>query len=234
MDEFAVVEGSRSKRNRRNKKNKWEEKTVDDYYNILQERKEELRNSQFWKKLVESLDSYACTVNFIRCLALGQPTSILANGNAMYQLALLLLLTEYFNVTVKNVSVWDPVLDDVDRQLFAKIGVDVTEHTLNGSSRLLYYMPHAPLSLINAILEQSDLHKQALIIGNHLMSYDTKMPSQSLSEKYPFINAVIRDVEANAGRWSVREIPTSKGDAWFAAVNDLAIHRKILSDVPIP
>lgn len=106
----------------------------------------------------------------IRCLALGSPTE---SHLALYQLALLQLLTSHLKMLPEKVSMWDPVFVAADLELFEALGYKTeevyekqteellteelqTESQTKRDSRqgTLVYMVHAPPSLTESIISK--------------------------------------------------------------------------------
>lgn len=91
----------------------------------------------------------------IRCYGLGSPTASL---DARAQLALVAVLIDIIGKGVQ-VSFYDPVLSDVDKQLLLSQGHSVlsvdeaTQHT--ATSATLFYMPHCDASLYDDVLDKN-------------------------------------------------------------------------------
>jgi hypothetical protein len=228
----AVSKGGRKSR----RKNKYvvQEKSVDDYLAILAENRAKLARSKFMETLAQIFQEFQLPrINSIRCLALGPPSDTASTMPAMYQLALLQLLTEQLSVPNTSVSVWDPVFSDMDKSILEKAGYQVSEE-LPSSVELdscLFYMPHAPLSLTDDTLASLDQSKTSIIFGNLLTTYDTRISSTDLEQKYPHLNATMKDMFHNKS-WSFQQIPDnlSKNEHFFQAVNDLALHYRSLNN----
>lgn len=227
----AVSKGGRKSR----RKNKYviQEKTVDDYLAILAEKKAKLQQSKFMERLAQIFQEFDLPeINSIRCLALGPPSDTASTMPAMYQLALLQLLTELLRVPNTHVSVWDPVFSDMDKSILEKSGYQVSPELPNVELNCcLFYMPHAPLSLTNDILATLEKSKISIILGNLLTTYDTRVSPADLEEKYPYLNATMKDMFNNK-TWDFQQVPDnlSKNEHFFQAVNDLALHYRSLND----
>lgn len=237
--EFKLVERLQ-KKNKKNRK-RYNKTIVDEDIDVIvsehlrsvDRKLEQLKASKFYTYLVDKCFDL-CTdskFNCIKCLALGSPSHI--GGMPMYQLALLLLLAERFQVERYNISVWDPVFTDVDRLIFDKLKIRVDESEVDINPLTLLYMPHAPSSLIEDTLKQvyteSNLSGTHYILGNYIPVYDIRLTAEDKQDKYPHIGKVIQSLGSTNDEWAAVDIPDSliKHDHWYQAFNDLALHRYI-------
>lgn len=92
-------------------------------------------------------------------------------------------------------------------------------------------MPHAPLSLTNDTLAALDKSKTSIILGNLLTTYDTRVSSTDLENKYPYLDAAMKNMFEHK-TWTYQEVPDilSKNEHFFQAVNDIALHYRLLND----
>lgn len=231
-DGFTTVVRGHNSRSRNKKKFVVKEKTADDYLSDLESKKHQVKSSKFMENLIDSFNEFqlsSINVTSIRCLALGQPSeSAGSTMPAMYQLALLQLLQDYFEIESKKISFWDPLFNEIDNSILEKSGYTIskglpTETELNSC---LFYMPHAPLFLTNDILQLTTNSDNCFIIGNLLTSYDTRVPSQDLKEKYPYLNTTMKDMIEENSTWKFIQLPESliKNEIYFQAFNDIAVH----------
>ncbi|CDK24223.1 unnamed protein product [Kuraishia capsulata CBS 1993] len=116
----------------------------------------------------------------VRCLALGSPSN---EFNALYQLAFLVLILD--ELKIRQVSVYDPAFNDIDVLLFEELGFKIEDKITQKVSKeedILYYMPHAPVELLEEIITSE---KIVVMITNDLRRYIGRWTSQDLYEKHP-------------------------------------------------
>lgn len=127
----------------------------------------------------------------IRSLALGQPT---ANFQARYQLAYLLELADHLEVTPTNISHWDPVFDDNDTDLLVnQLGHCIDEVYDVPTGSVLYYMPHAELTMTNTILQQE---QPRWLVANNIVNHTDRYTKQKLMDTYPLIAHIVHALES--------------------------------------
>lgn len=213
------------RKKKRNQKNKFKikEKTVDDHLQSLNEKQKLVENSDFYTHFITKLDDEKKYIyKRVRCLALGAPTDWLCEYAAMYQLALLQLIAKKFDIN--DISIYDPVFETADNELFEKLNIkveqDYPDDKYNDCDTLLY-MPHAPLDLIDTILTK--LSSNTTIIGNDLSSYTTKRTQTELETKYPNVLDAINKIVSN--NYTSISIPNKLSDKqpYSVAFNELAI-----------
>ncbi|KAI9571509.1 SRR1-domain-containing protein [Boletus coccyginus] len=89
----------------------------------------------------------------VLCLGLGSPSS---SGDARAQLALLGCLCASVDIDFAEVSVYDPVFTDADRQLFQALGIRCLDHIQGAEHSLdcptILYMPHCDLKLYEMVI----------------------------------------------------------------------------------
>lgn len=168
-DGFVPVTRSKRRQPHHNNNLKFTPKTVDDHISDLEAKALALGSSKFYSCLSTILESEKIPLCIketaennnkkkihVRCLALGSPTESL---NAMFQLALLNLLVDKLGIVRNQVSMWDPVFEPMDKELFEKLGYKVREEedesVLEDTNNvILYYMIHSPPFLTEKILKQ--------------------------------------------------------------------------------
>lgn len=159
-DGFVPVKQSKRRQNRY-KNLKFTPKTVDDHISDLEAKALSLASSKFYSSLSAILDNESIPIEanktiHIRCLALGSPTDSL---NAMFQLALLNLIVDKLGIARERVTMWDPVFQSMDKDLFEKLGYCIKEEEdeslfEDSNNVILYYMIHSPPFLTEKILKQ--------------------------------------------------------------------------------
>uniref|UniRef100_A0A060SZ13 ARAD1A16192p n=1 Tax=Blastobotrys adeninivorans TaxID=409370 RepID=A0A060SZ13_BLAAD len=218
--DFCVVEKPKKRRNRKGKQSTIP-RTVDDFLADFDSKKAILGRSKFYSLLEESLEEYKVQPDSIRCLAIGSPCDTSSTMPAMYQLALLMLLKEKLEIDSDKVTVYDPVFTDMDKEIFAKLGLSIDDSDDSKyPENCLLYMPHAPVSLIDSVL--GNLEGRPWIIGNVISQYDTRISSEDLEQKYPHLKRALND------SWDTVTIPEKfiRNEHYFVAVNDTAMYRR--------
>lgn len=171
---------------------------------IINNYKQELVDSNWYQTFINTLQDYHSSFDEIRCLALGKISDAV---NPRFQLALLLLLQEQYHP--KRITAWDPVFNDMDRDILSHFNIVVTEETPEQTCKAatLWYIPHGPMSMIESLIPTI---QQDLYIGNNLLELDLEKTSpQSL---------------AYSKKARITPINTNKKERWFQAFNSMAIH----------
>lgn len=223
---------------RRKRKNVFKEKSAEDYCLIVKRQAEYLEHSKFFVDLDKHLFSLLGSdhkLKYIRCLALGSPCE---SDNARHQLALLLLLLKKLHISV--ITAWDPEFSAKDRELFALLNIDICEDlSLENDNEVwqsyLWYMPHAPLSLTNDILNQVlDNDLKFIIIGNDLMGYDTS--SIDIESKYPSVFTAIKEIDSSSAHcWKRHTVDNKlfKDEVFFQAFNEISIQIRMSNKISL-
>ncbi|MCH0628989.1 hypothetical protein JNB11_03310 [Kocuria palustris] len=153
--------------------------------------REQLRDLPFFAETKEAFKGEKFT--HIRCLALGQPT---ASFQARYQLAYLLELADHLEVEPSNISHWDPVFDENDTELLVKqLGHRVDEVYDVPTGQVLYFMPHAELTMTNDILKQE---QPRWLLANNIVHHTDRYTKQKLMDTYPLIAHIVHALESSA------------------------------------
>ncbi|SCU97473.1 LAFA_0G11606g1_1 [Lachancea sp. 'fantastica'] len=153
----------------------------------LRERRCIIRKSRMFQTLQRQLEPFVGNVRQIRCLAIG---SFFEEFAALYQLALLLELTEHFNAESEKpleVSIYDPVFTKADKEFISKQGPEWSideklEDDTTKTEDVLFFLPHAPLDLTEDILT---LEKPKLMLANHVAKHVDRYTKSQLFKKYP-------------------------------------------------
>ncbi|CAN6625196.1 hypothetical protein TRVA0_010S01244 [Trichomonascus vanleenenianus] len=236
-DGFKLVEkkdgdGFTGKKRKNRKNNKFKvnlDKSIDDHMNSLKDKKDTMEKSKFLQELRKNMKELGIEkgeIKTIRCLALGSPIDTACSSAAMYQLALLQLIQSDLEVKKDNISVYDPVFEPMDLELFQKLGYAISEtdpeDIINDHYKnCLFYMPHAPTSLTNEILANREIK---MIIGNNIPEFDTRINDEKAKE-YPFLKEAIDDLLGDKVKYQAIAINNKLAykEHYFQAVNDLAI-----------
>ncbi|GBB98333.1 hypothetical protein RclHR1_00320028 [Rhizophagus clarus] len=117
---YRNLKSQRSKRNRRGK-NKWvlKEKTAEDFISYIEEKRQTLLQSGFFQEVQETINSklfppHLPKIEDIVCYGIG---SIEKSIISQYQLALVLILRDLFEITGKAYA-YDPVSTPIDLEIF--------------------------------------------------------------------------------------------------------------------
>lgn len=145
------------------------------------------------KKCIQSSLLYTDTIELlkplkfdrIRCLALGSPCE---EFQALYQLALLELLIDEFNILPNFVSIYDPAFTEKDESMFKDNGFIVESNNDWDSGSTLFYMPHAPRSMTEILLNEK---KPLYILGNDSSVTIGTLSSAKFLEKYPTLATIV-------------------------------------------
>ncbi|KAL6451116.1 BER1 SRR1-like protein BER1 [Candida maltosa Xu316] len=204
--------------------------------------REVIRNSKLFENIKTSL---ASEVSTIRCLALGSPSE---SKNAKYQLALLLELQSLFKA---NVSIYDPIFNDQDKEILKDFTIE--EKFTGDSSQTLYFLPHASLELTEEIL---NTYKPKYFLANDIIAHTDRLTKKKLADTFPTISILVHllgdNEKSNDGFTPVvavsrkkfkepvieynidsvyfdkvkiyRYVQNSKTDPWGTAFTDLAYH----------
>eukprot|EP00494_Astrolonche_serrata_P031889 UN32158 len=121
------------------------------------------------------------------CLGIG---SISRWDTTQQQLALLILMVDYFKIERSNVRLFDPLFNNVDQNILKKFGFSVDERNEEGKIKItkqtLVYMPHCPLSLYENII-RSNWNKSNLtniiLIGNRLNDISAAIEKETCIKK---------------------------------------------------
>lgn len=204
------------------------EKSVEDYVKDYEQRKLKLERSDYFDRFTEALKDQSIRKNHyrkVRCLALGQPTG--RGGIPMLQLALLGILLDYLGLDHSACSHWDPEFDEKDISILEALGGTVQEQHEIEFPGTLVYMPHAPISLFEAVLARAGAAGQGCIIGNYAAMYHTST-AFDIKTDYPYLSKVVDellDETKSDASWTATEIVEADKDSdWANAFNDLAIH----------
>ncbi|XP_063381950.1 SRR1-like protein isoform X1 [Cydia fagiglandana] len=199
-DGFQIVSSKRFSKNKQTKipsrESKFEEQEaiidVDKAIKRIQSAADDLRASDYWKHVLESVSTVLSSrkLKTIVCFGLGH---IGECNISRYQLALLLCLKDSLNCS--DVLVHDPVfyksectiLDNLELQVIAENtegGYVISKH-----DPTLLYLPHCPKQLTNNFLWSNwgpEL-ENCILICNSFSSLVENLPNRILKETVPFI-----------------------------------------------
>ncbi|KAF8136392.1 SRR1-domain-containing protein [Boletus edulis] len=166
----------------------------------------------------EALDEARMAPRKVLCLGLGSPSS---SRDARAQLALLSCLCASLGIVSADVSMYDPVFTDADRQLFQTLGMRYldhnqgTEHSLNCPTIL--YMPHCDLRVYEQVIRANWTLEglcNIVFLANRFRDYVDHNAVSKLEKESPCMLKLEPFVES-------RPIPTSS--AFPSAFTSLAV-----------
>lgn len=219
-DDF--IQSSDSNRKARRRKNKYvvKDKTASDYAEEIKQLAESLKISDVFKEFLLISDKIS-GIKSIQCLGLGTPASTdLYARNARDQAAFLMLLASTYSVSHSDISIYDPLFTDEDRQVLKILGFsDFTEKLLKTPNQTLYYLPHAPYRVINEVVKLACSDRS--IIGNCFYDYSNGASWTEFEQKAPELYKSVENDE-----WDVYQIPDKviSVSRWSKSMNGLAVH----------
>lgn len=150
----------------------------------LEVKKSILKESKLFENIINALESPKFTK--IRCVALGSPSQ---EEPALYQLALLMLIIEKFEIEGEQVSLYDPVFTALDNDLLTSFKFQIKDQYIpNDDDSILFFLPHAPLSLTNQVISEQN---PKLLLANNIQTHTTRLTKTELFEKYPVISKLV-------------------------------------------
>ncbi|KIJ69354.1 hypothetical protein HYDPIDRAFT_105955 [Hydnomerulius pinastri MD-312] len=178
---------------RRKRKGK-AQKDVSSPLDLLTRTKEEIAADGRWLADCEELVRMALRKARIKpqnvlCLGLGSPSS---SRDARAQLAFLNRLCAFADIDSTNVSVYDPVFTDADRELFRVLGMQCladnkdVKHSLDRPTIL--YMPHCDLKLYEMVIRANWTYErlyEILFLANRFGDYIDNNPASKMARESP-------------------------------------------------
>lgn len=158
--------------------------------------------SDFWQSVCEALHTHwACgplaKVEEIVCLCLGN----LEDHASVYQLSLLLLLSEKLNISQEKCFVFDPCHTSRDRSILEYLGFTVLKR--NDEARIpvtrmtLFYMPHGDFHLTDNVVQANWCSLQCVaVLGNRFSWVCNADSCHGADGRAPRVQAVLPFVKA--------------------------------------
>jgi len=154
--------------------------------------------SEFWASVCEALSRHWTSdplpeVERIVCLCLG----CLDNHASVYQLSLLLLVSEKLGVCHDRCLVFDPCHTDRDRSILRQLGFVVLDSDAEAFTQVpcmtLFYMPHADYNLTDALVwaNRQALHRIA-VLGN---CFHWVCNYSAVNTRAPYVERVLPFIE---------------------------------------
>ncbi|KAI9496219.1 hypothetical protein BDB00DRAFT_809528 [Zychaea mexicana] len=200
--------GNNSKRSKNKKKNRYVFKdsidyTLNDLEPILAQRREALGDSQFYKDLLDILEQQLIPTQpqELICYGIG---SMQHSKNAQYQFILALLLRDMLK-SVEKVSIYDPVMTELDKELSKSYNIDVIETNEDGKRKVsrptLFYMPHCGRGLYSNTLS-ANWDKESLpnviMIANRFDMYVGTQLERDLRRECPYLIPAVELVDCTS------------------------------------
>lgn len=147
----------------------------------------ELRKS---KLLAQTIAAFELAPKFsrIRCLALGSPCD---SKPALYQLGYILELAEYLGVTDEDISFYDPVFNENDKEVLKLWSIEES-YTPKNIDTTLFFLPHAGLDLTEVILNEN---RPRWMLANNLITHTERLSQQKLHDTYETISTLVKVME---------------------------------------
>ncbi|KAI7897804.1 SRR1-domain-containing protein [Cokeromyces recurvatus] len=195
VERFKYKTLNNKKKNRKNNKYKFndsDEWNIDDITLVLNQRKETLLNSRFYKDLLVIFDKYLIPINpyDIVCYGIG---SMQKSKNAQYQFVLALLLRDILKIPGK-IFIYDPVMTELDKELCQLHNLEIIKENEFGKRSVtratLFYMPHCGKGLYSNTLSANWNAEQlpnVSIIGNRFDMYVGSQLEKELIKECPYL-----------------------------------------------
>ncbi|KAI8976259.1 hypothetical protein BDB01DRAFT_804046 [Pilobolus umbonatus] len=173
---------------------------LEDILKVLKERKQVLEESRFYKELSVLLKEHLVPIQpvDIICYGIG---SMQKSKIAQYQFILALMLRSLLNITGK-MSIYDPVMTPLDKELSTYHSIDIIEENEDGKRSVdkptLFYMPHCGRGLYSNTLSANWNKKQlplVTIVGNRFDMYVGSQLEKDLIRECPYLIPVMDIVE---------------------------------------
>jgi len=159
MNDFIYVQRKKGRRRKGVQETK-----LDDYVTQIQSFCERIATSELMVALVHHVKTSNVHWQRIHCLALGSPSMFV---KSRIQLAFLLGLNE--STEKGGITIFDPLFNDMDREIFKTLSIEIKE-PIDEVSNMLVFLPHAPLAVVEKVLSLG----ANPIICNDLHLYETR------------------------------------------------------------
>lgn len=148
---------------------------------------------------------------------------------ARYQLCFLKLLAgKLEEFTVVSTELFDPFLDNLERNAASKFGLNVLSENEEGKrvaeELTVFYMPHCPITLYNNLLWANwsvDKLKMIVIIGNSFANYEENTIGDELKHKAGYIHGSLQFVSEDVlpNTFEVQSAFNNTSIHWFQHEN---------------
>ena len=181
-----------------------------DFKQALQRCRTEVQESRMFADLTTHLEPHKERLTRIRCLALGK---FHEEAPARWQLALLLELVDYLGHEVQC-SLYDPAFTAEELSYVEQLGErwsvdEQSPWSTESSDKLLFFLPHAPLSLTESVVEAE---QPRLWLANQLVQHTDRYTKAQLFEKYPLISKLVSYLDSGS------KVGTASTDGFSAFV----------------
>lgn len=162
----------------------------------VEECKYSISGSEFYNRLLTQLKDGVKyldleNVSNILCYGLGNFTS---SVTSRYQLALLLLLQECFQV---EIYAYDPIFSQIEIDFLKQFNFTVIDENEEGireiSEPTLIFLPHCPTALVNNLLWRnwSTSLSNCIVLGNSFKTLLERHSERYFKEKYYYIYSIL-------------------------------------------
>ncbi|KAI7878332.1 SRR1-domain-containing protein [Lichtheimia hyalospora FSU 10163] len=213
-DGFTMIESKFKYMSLSDKKNKRKKKrghvfqdpdqyTLADLEGVLSKRREALTESRFYKELVDIFHASLIPTrpHDMVCYGIG---SIQHSKNAQFQFVLALFIRDLLKIP-GQVSIFDPVMTDLDKELCKVHDIHVIETNEDGKRSVqkptLFYMPHCGRGLYSNTLSANwnkDKLGNVIIIGNRFDMYVGSQLERELKRECPLLIPAVDIVDCVA------------------------------------
>ncbi|KAK9464501.1 hypothetical protein V1512DRAFT_268231 [Lipomyces arxii] len=217
--EFTTVVSNRRRKAQSSKYKARPPPTASEHVASIKRMRAVIIQTKFYAVLKQYVMAVASDVTEIRCLALGR---ISETEISKWQTAVLDCLRA--ELGVQKVSCYDPDFVELDKEIMGLMNIEVTgEHVELVRSRTLYYMPHAPIFLVDRIMGEPEVK---FVLGNDVSGYAERL-QEEINLVYSSLRAAVDQIEdGRQDTWNRSRIDDglAKNYSWWTSVNDLAMH----------
>ncbi|SCW01842.1 LAFE_0E08460g1_1 [Lachancea fermentati] len=167
------------------------------FANVLSTCRKVVGESKMLQELVDKVQFHIPKIDKVRCLAIG---SFHEDQPALYQFALLLEICEIISEQDPErpiqVSIYDPVFTDEDKEFIGKMGhhwsIDESSPwKASQASEVFFFLPHAPLDLTEHILSSEE---PRLLLANHVVQHTDRYTKSRLFNTYPLMSKLLNSL----------------------------------------
>ncbi|XP_033123502.1 SRR1-like protein [Anneissia japonica] len=175
-------------------------------------------NQEGQDQSVHSVMQSSFSVDSIVCYGLGNFSSCV---NARYQLALLLLLLDHFQIAPSRGFCYDPVFTTAENDILKRYDLSCLKSNEEGKRRVykptIFFMPHCGKPLYNNLLwcNWGNSLANLIIIGNSFQQLEERFPSKVLEEEVPYIKAILP---------FVHQVDIVNNFKFLDVFNDIGVH----------
>ncbi|KAG0705034.1 SRR1-domain-containing protein [Suillus ampliporus] len=161
----------------------------------------------------------------VLCLGLGSPST---SREARAQLAFLISSCAILEIGLTNVSIYDPVFTDADKELFQSFGMQClpdTDAKYALERPTILYMPHCDMKLYENIISANwseECLTRMVFVANRFSDYTDNIPRSKLEIESPYLMRLVPHLEC---------YPLPTLESFSSAFNNISIQHVRL---PVP